>query len=839
MIFSPFEWRRRDRQAASRLNTSRRKRRQELSGKTAAGNPEQLEQRKMLAFDFVAAFADSTVPFYVQGVNTGAAELNESPQQLTLRFSPGTVIDASTLNDITVARTGRVGDPFGNGGAYPDVAITPGSVSVGDAPNENEVVLRFAEDLVDDVYRVSIGGQLRTVTGEQVTPASFDIRLDLGAFVTSVVPQPIIRGKTLELTSVPQDGDLLELSVRGSSVLFTFDSDPAAVDGTVDPATTGLVIATDGRTAADVVTTIRDMLNPGGSPSSVFGGEMVSIGGTDGTISLVGESFTPTVAFHRMISTQTLEFAEVPGDGSTLDVSILGNGLQILFDSDPAAVTGDIDPATSAVVVATDGQTARTVAIRVESIIAPRGTPALAFGGQMESIVRSNTTITLTGRTNTPDAVFTGDAVLDANELPVLPLLVTQSSPYSIVPGGIASVSDDALTQLRDTVVVHFNAEDPLDESSAESPLNYQLFESDPVSGAEAAGIVPTSVSYDSVSGTAVLTFAAGDVADGKLYRLQVGNAAADPGVVINTSEIDDENSSFATATGLGALAPAGGMISGEINVRPLVPSPVGDLLFPSQVGPISEPGHRDVTLLPVEQHGDSTPSLGPAEDIVEQAYNFQSVYGQDPQGNTLFNAITETQKQRAREVFEIYSRYTGIRFIETADQGITVVTGDMRALDPTINTAPAGLTMPGPSGMSIMDSTEDWGESEYGGYWFRTALHEIGHALGLAHSYDLPSNMGNGIVGEPVFSGDYDLGHLLQLYPKTGSDIDVYSFTLATSGRLSAETVVARPGTEITAHYVPTETMYLSPCVLSLSLGGPSATGLRPTATSGPRCPS
>ena len=119
----------------------------------------------MLAFDFVAAFADSTTPFYVSGVNDGPAELNESPQQLTLRFSPGTVIDASTLSDITFSRTGRVGDPFGNGGAYPDVTITTGSVSVGDAPNENEVVLRFAEDLVDDVYRVSIGGELRSVTG--------------------------------------------------------------------------------------------------------------------------------------------------------------------------------------------------------------------------------------------------------------------------------------------------------------------------------------------------------------------------------------------------------------------------------------------------------------------------------------------------------------------------------------------------------------------------------------------------------------------------------------------------------------------------------------------------
>ena len=88
MIFSPFAWRHHDRQAFPRHVSSRKKRRPAESSKTAAKAPERLEQRKMLAFDFVAAFADSTTPFYVSGVNDGPAELNESPQQLTLRFSP-------------------------------------------------------------------------------------------------------------------------------------------------------------------------------------------------------------------------------------------------------------------------------------------------------------------------------------------------------------------------------------------------------------------------------------------------------------------------------------------------------------------------------------------------------------------------------------------------------------------------------------------------------------------------------------------------------------------------------------------------------------------------------
>jgi len=240
MIFSPFAWRRRDHQAVSRLASTRRKRRQDLGGRAAAGNPERLEQRKMLAVDFVAAFADSTTPFYVSGVTDGVAELNESPQQLTLRFSPGTVIDASTLNGISIARTGRVGDSFGDGGAYQDIGIEPGSITVGDAPNENEVVVRFAETLVDDVYRITIGDELRSVTGEQVTATSFDIRLDLGAYVTSVVPQPLIRERSFQFSGVPEDGDLLEVSVRGGEMRFAFRDDPSATDGAIDPLTSAL-----------------------------------------------------------------------------------------------------------------------------------------------------------------------------------------------------------------------------------------------------------------------------------------------------------------------------------------------------------------------------------------------------------------------------------------------------------------------------------------------------------------------------------------------------------------------------------------------------------------------
>jgi len=45
----------------------------------------------------------------------------------------------------------------------------------------------------------------------------------------------------------------------------------------------------------------------------------------------------------------------------------------------------------------------------------------------------------------------------------------------------------------------------------------------------------------------------------------------------------------------------------------------------------------------------------------------FALITGVDTQGNQLFNAITGEQRLRVREIFDLFSRYAGIRFIETA----------------------------------------------------------------------------------------------------------------------------------------------------------------------------
>ncbi|HUP79453.1 MAG TPA: S8 family serine peptidase, partial [Pirellula sp.] len=183
---------------------------------------------------------------------------------------------------------------------------------------------------------------------------------------------------------------------------------------------------------------------------------------------------------------------------------------------------------------------------------------------------------------------------------------------------------------------------------------------------------------------------------------------------------------------------------------------------------------------------------------ILTAYYNFQNVYGVLPSGATAVNAITEIQKQRSREIFEMYSQKLGIQFIETANEGLTVVTGDLRAIDPTVPGGPGGVTGISDGslfGRVIMDAAENWGNSEYGGFWFQTAMHEIGHSLGLGHAYDLPNLtiMGGFGTGEPVFPGDHDLVHGKYLFKPGSIDQDLYKFTLNEDGMLSAETIAER----------------------------------------------
>ena len=93
-------------------------------------------------------------------------------------------------------------------------------------------------------------------------------------------------------------------------------------------------------------------------------------------------------------------------------------------------------------------------------------------------------------------------------------------------------------------------------------------------------------------------------------------------------------------------------------------------------------PGHRDVPFLShLIEVKDSD------SEVAVFTYSFPEEYGTDENGNILINAINDAQKQRVREVFDLYAYYLGVEFVEQASEqidnsvGIKVAVGDMVAL--------------------------------------------------------------------------------------------------------------------------------------------------------------
>lgn len=261
--------------------------------------------------------------------------------------------------------------------------------------------------------------------------------------------------------------------------------------------------------------------------------------------------------------------------------------------------------------------------------------------------------------------------------------------------------------------------------------------------------------------------------------------------------------SSFDTALNLSQLQGQSQIISSAITPQPY------DLAFP---GAIDEPGHRDLPL-EVQQHYLALDGGDAIAGVTIALYNFQDEYGFDPVGNVLRNAITENQKQRAREVFSLYSEYLGIQFVESGNLGMTIATGDLRALDPQATTGPGGvlgIASGGLTGTAVMD-VQDFsnpGDDVFGGAWFTTAMHEIGHLLGMGYTDELPPptilNSTPDLAFpentvEPVFPGDADILHGKYLFRPDGKDIDLYRFEVQGSGRLSVETFAERlPATSL-----------------------------------------
>ncbi|MEJ7591905.1 MAG: DVUA0089 family protein [Planctomycetaceae bacterium] len=393
------------------------------------------------------------------------------------------------------------------------------------------------------------------------------------------------------------------------------------------------------------------------------------------------------------------------------------------------------------------------------------------------------TVTTTSGTVNTPVTASTFNFELDLGAQ----VLAVDPQPVTVNANG-------TVTQARNQVVVYFNS-DTLNTASANNAAFYQLiFTNETVTNLDDITYNPTTVVYNPATNTSTLTFASDLAAlagsGPGTFRLRIGNANLTPEAPVSQFNFADVGDSYATATTLGTISNTG-------NLSHIINSAVDPLpyafTFP---GSNTDPGHREIE---VESHINGSADGTPGTSQIN--YNFKVVYGTDPLGNILNNVITAAQKQRAREVFEFYGSLLGIDFRETDALGLTIVTGDMRALDPTIPTGPGGVTGLAGGSVAIMDQAEVWNDGP-GANWFSVAMHEIGHLLGQGHTYDLPEQTIQGsnplaTVGnvEQVFPGNADVIHGQYRYRPDSVDVDLYQFIVGAgkTGVFTTEVIAER----------------------------------------------
>ena len=362
--------------------------------------------------------------------------------------------------------------------------------------------------------------------------------------------------------------------------------------------------------------------------------------------------------------------------------------------------------------------------------------------------------------------------------------------------------SAGSLTQARNQIVVYFN-DDDLNPDLARNPAFYQLIDTNETTTNQddSSPITPVSVAYDADEDRAILSFGRDldQLGSGSgTFRLRIGNREPIPSPPVRSEVIVDPGSSYDSAHDLGLLAGRGKVIASSIEPQ------LWRVVLP---GSNDDPGTREIPYRD-EQHVRLSPDN--TDGITTIAYNFRNELGADDNGNPFFNFITEEQKQRAREAFELWSHYSGVEFIESETSGITIGFGDLRAIIPEETggrddgTIFATSTDPFfENGIVILDIAEQWDDAfgdntnpaEHS--FFRTVLAGIGHLVGLGNSTNLPGNtiLSNTVDfnTEVLFPGPHDVTHIQHIHRPDSIDVDLYRFDIQEPGVVTIETAAER----------------------------------------------
>ncbi len=768
----------------STKSTSRKKRQHLL---------ETLESRQLLAGPQLIGIQPNDGELIVDGSIRDTA-----PRVLTLRFDANQQIDPATLDGVQITRSGA----DGTFGTSDDVRIVPGLVTLGD-PAENEVVVRFAERLPDDNYRVdvfgfdddglgitglrNIGGELLQprVTGQRSDVVNFSLRL--GALVESVVPQPVVR---------LANGSLVQ---NRNEVVVYFNEDPLFVEddsavGRFGNGSEEVTVTADIDGSFDNVT-VDFVFDPGsGAPTATFDSLQRSI----------------TVVYHSGDDFNAIVLAldGLSGFDATLTAGLGTNGFTA--------------PAAGTMVVVRGNPTDRSAENpRFYQLLLTQDTVRTT-----DDVIYRPTEVIYDASTYTARLFFDGDI----NELPGVPLgggtfrlrigTAVDDRVDLILPPTQVPVAASAVTDLQyDGLRVSFFSR-TLGESASGRQVRFED---------TAAGGLTTRLEID---GTVVFDFGgtAPEVRDLRIVATATPAVDAAIGVTWERNGIAGDGGNLAVPRYVVGAPPlvlqaVGDTFETALNVgifgqfnelksvvfsESIDPQPF-DIELP---GGGDDPGHT-------EQRDHVNPAFGAdtLNGITEIAYNFNGIFDTDLLGNSFMNQIKDIHRLRVREALNLWSAKIGVQFRETPSEGITFALGDPGDLQnrpgaraSNVFQLDASLRIdPAFNDSAIVFSNRVVFGTDYGEDFTRKAVAGIGLLLGLNATPDLPAptimsldtrylNASIDVLTdlEPVFPNNFDVLHGRYAYRTDSIDIDLYRFEVDLNdtdkvGTLTAETFSER----------------------------------------------
>lgn len=741
---------------------------------------ERLEDRRMFAGPELIAIRPDAGALLRDGDT-----LNSPPRAFNLLFEGGANLSEASISasSIRLFRSGGDGD-FTNGNEVEVALGYVGLVNPGDSDPSNlqQIVMRpaslaafnatsVANQFPDDTYQIQILGSgpnfLSNTSGEAFNDGvsqSLTFRLDRGAQVVAVVPQPVSRN-TQQL-NIGATGGNYRLTFNGRTTAPIAHNASAATiqaallalrnvqpgDVTVSPSraitfqgqyageqiplmtvdNSGLTGGIGTITRSNALSQASNQIviyfdNQRLNAAEVTDPKFYRLTDTAGTSTINDDRLLlpESVTYDHINNSAVLFFAnDIPEGNYRLDVGVSGGGNDIIV-----GVTGTLPEALASALV-------------VGSLYDGRPFVSNQFLGDNNGLSNDNTDVDL----------FRVDLQFGAT----LSVVLTPATP---------TLSLRARLLDRDGTAV------PM--ASIVTPP-----------GGEVTWTVPITATqpyYIEIVGANGETGA---------YRIN----ASVTGTPLN---INDNNSWVGNATPVGVVGATTIAVASQIEPQaiPLPPLPGGE----------DEPGHRRIQR---ETHINSigtTPTVPMPTKVIE--YHFPDSLGTDPSGGNYTNFLTATERQIVRDIFEIYARKSGFEFIEAQGVGsLAIGKGNLQAINPNISNTPgpsnSGITgLQSPTAIVLNNTIFNEANRFYGDSFTLAMYHQIGHALGLGHSFDQPSIMGSydefPAQGNPlqnnVLPGDVDIMHLQRIAPPNSTDIDVFSFSLVQSGRFTAETVAER----------------------------------------------